>query len=67
MNKIFNFRFSGPFAQVFPTFFENLIENLTLHKFENFVHMVLNTRDYEDSASMFRFVVFIHKKEGSTF
>ena len=64
MNKIFKFRFSGPSAQVFATFFENLNENLTLHEFENFVHMVLNTRDYEDSASMFRFVVSIHKKKG---
>ena len=67
MNKNFKFRFSGLSAQLFATFFENLTENLTLHEFENFVHMVLNTRDYEDSASMFRFVVFIHKKEGSTF
>ena len=64
MNKIFKFRFSGPSAQVFTTFFENLNENLTLHEFENFVHVVLNTRDYEDSASMFRFVVSIHKKKG---
>ena len=62
MNKIFNIKFSGPFDQVFTTFFENLTENLTLHEFENFVHMVLNTRDYEDSASMFKFVVAIHKK-----
>ena len=29
------------------------------HEFENFVHVILNTRDYEDSASMFRFVVSI--------
>ena len=54
MNKIFKFRFSGSSGQVFTTFFENLTENLTLHEFENFVHMVLNTRDHKDSLNIVR-------------
>ena len=67
MNKIFNFRFSGPSAQVFATFFENLAENLTMHEIENFVHMVLNTRDHKDSSNIFRFFVSHHKKGPHTF
>ena len=67
MNKIFNFRFSGPSAQVFATFFENLAKNLTMHEIENFVHMVLNTRDHKDSSNIFRFFVSHHKKKGRTF
>ena len=62
MNKIFNFRFSGPSAQVFAIFFENLAENLTMHEFENFVHVILNTRDHKDSSNIFRFFVSHHKK-----
>ena len=46
VNKIFKFRFSGSSGQVFATFFENLTENLTIHEFENFVHVILNTRDH---------------------
>ena len=62
MNKISNFRFSGPSAQVFATFFENLAENLTTHEVENFVHVVLNTRDHKDLSNIFRFFVSHHKK-----
>ena len=62
MNKIFKFRFSGSFGQVFATFFENLTENLTIHKYKNFVHMILNTRDHKDSSNIFRFFVSHHKK-----
>ena len=53
VNKIFNFRFSGPSAQVFATFFENLGETLTMHEIENFGHVVLKTRDHKDSFNIF--------------
>ena len=67
MNKIFKFRFSGPSDQVFAIFFENLAENLTTHEIENFVHMVLNTRDHKDSSHIFRFFVSHHKKRAAHF
>ena len=67
MNKISNFRFSGPSAQVFATFFENLAENLTTHEVENFVHVVLNTRDHKDLSNIFRFFVSHHKKRAEHF
>ena len=67
MNKIFKFRFSGPSDQVFAIFFENLAENLTTHEIENFVHVVLNTRDHKDSSHIFRFFVSHHKKRAAHF
>ena len=67
MNKIFKFRFSGSSGQVFATFFENLTENLIMHEFENFVHVILNTRDHKDSSNIFRFFVSHHKKRGEHF
>ena len=66
MNKIFNFMRSKVFSEVFKKYCENLIRWTWKPELKNFVHLILKTRDYEDSASMFRFFVSHHKKRGVT-
>ena len=34
-----------------------------MHEFENFVHVILNTRDHKDSYNIFRFFVSHHNKK----
>ena len=55
------------FDEVFKKGCENLNKWTRKPKVKNFVHLILKTRDYEDSAGMFRFLVSIHKKKGSGF
>ena len=58
-------------CKVFDEVFKKGCENLSVWtwkpKVKNFVHLILKTRDYEDSAGMFRFLVSIHKKKGRGF
>ena len=67
MNKIFNFMRSKVFGKVFKKCCENLSRWTWKPKVRNFVHLILKTRDYEDSASIFRFFVSHHKKKGRNF
>ena len=53
------------FDEVFKKGCENLNKWTRKPKVKNFVHLILKTRDYEDSAGMFRFLVSIHKKRGA--
>ena len=55
------------FDEVFKKGYENLNKWTRKPKVKNFVHLILKTRDYEDSAGMFRFLVSIHKKKGRGF
>ena len=55
------------FDEVFKKGCENLNKWTRKPKVKNFVHLILKTRDYEDSAGMFRFLVSIHKKKGRGF
>ena len=67
MNKIFNLMHSKVFGEVFKNCCENLSRWTWKPKVKNFVHLILKTRDYEDSASIFRLFVSHHKKKGRTF
>ena len=58
---------SKVFGEVFKKCGENLTKWTWKPELENFVHLILKTRDSEDSASMLRFVLSIHKKEGCKF
>ena len=55
---------SKVFGEVFKKCGENLTKWTWKPELENFVHLILKTRDSEDSASMLRFVLSIHKKMG---
>ena len=58
---------SKVFVEVFKKCCENLCRWTWKPELKNFVHLILKTRDYEDSASMLRFVVSIHIKKGCNF
>ena len=65
--QIFFVRFSSHTGQVFKKWYENLTGVTWKPDCKFFCKVVLDTRDIEDSSTMFRFSVSTHKKKWCTF